>query len=71
MVEFEDKIEEIEECLDNLGSSFMPDQKYVAELFKIYKELNPRENPCMTCRGDRVNVIKWFKIKFKKWQTDQ
>jgi hypothetical protein len=70
MVEFKDRIEDIKYNLDNLGSDFMPSQKHIANLFQIYKELNPRENPCMTCRGDRKNVVKWFKQKYKKWQTD-
>lgn len=71
MVVFEDKVEEIKSALDRLGSRFMPNQKAVADLFKLYKELNPKENPCISCRGDRSNVVKWFEIKYKKWQTDQ
>jgi len=63
MERIEDHITEIKYLLDNLGPNFMPNQNNLARLFEIHKLLNPRENPCFTCRGDRINVVKWFKSK--------
>jgi hypothetical protein len=63
MERIENHIIEIDYLINNLGSNFRPNQKHLARLFEIYKLLNPRENPCFTCRGDRINVVKWFKSK--------
>ena len=63
MEKIENHIIEIDHLINNLGSNFRPNQRNLARLFEIYKLLNPRENPCFTCRGDRINVVKWFKSK--------
>jgi hypothetical protein len=70
LVKLEDRIEEIESLLNELGGFFSFKEAPLKRLYEIHKELNPRDNPCFTCRGDRSNVVKWFKQKLKKWQTD-
>jgi len=63
MGRIEDHIDELNDLLNNLGSNLRPNQEVLSRLFELYKELNPRENPCFSCRGDRINVVKWFKSK--------
>jgi hypothetical protein len=63
MGRIEDHINELNDLLNNLGSNLRPNQEVLSRLFELYKELNPRENPCFSCRGDRINVVKWFKSK--------
>ena len=63
MGRIENHIDELNDLLNNLGSNLRPNQEVLSRLFELYKELNPRENPCFSCRGDRINVVKWFKSK--------
>lgn len=48
-------------------STFMPDEKAVRSLYKFWQQANPRKKLCMTCRGERSRLIKYFKSKINEW----